>query len=300
RPRAGAQAPSRREVLRRLHPPPALSERREPRAPVQGTALRRARGEPDRELSGRPHRGDDAEPARDDSEPAEADAGGLSAARLGCAAHAALAGGARRAIVPHVQGPARSAGEASRDAARDRRLPRAGGRAEAGGERGVRGARHPPDAGIRGDPRRGAGTGEEARERPHVLAGGVRSRQGRDRARAGRAVRALWLERRRRRMTTDEKAKAELRAAFDEMMAALARARDAIDDPALHGPPATARNLAEGYRYLMSQVYNAIERGFFEDPRFPYVRRAVQAIAKSTIDNADAIYFAMPIDGNQR
>jgi len=100
-------------------------------------------------------------------------------------------------------------------------------------------------------------------------------------------------------MAPDEKVKAELRAAFDEMMAALARARDALDDPKLHAPPASARNLAEGYRYLMSQVYNAIERGFFEDPRFPYVRRAVQAIAKSTIDNADAIYFSMPIDGDQ-
>jgi hypothetical protein len=100
-------------------------------------------------------------------------------------------------------------------------------------------------------------------------------------------------------MAHDEKAKAELRAAFDEMIAAIARARDAIDDPKLHAPPASARNLAEGYRYLMSQVYCAIERGFFEDPRFPYVRRAVQAIAKSTIDNADAIYFAMPIDGDQ-
>lgn len=101
-------------------------------------------------------------------------------------------------------------------------------------------------------------------------------------------------------MSSEEKAKAELRAAFDEMMASLARARDALDDPALHAPPASARNLAEGYRYLMSQLYNAIERGFFEDPRFPYVRRAVQAIAKSTIDNADAIYFSLPIDGNQR
>jgi hypothetical protein len=101
-------------------------------------------------------------------------------------------------------------------------------------------------------------------------------------------------------MTDDARARAELRAAFDEMMAAFARARDAIDDPALHAPPASPRNLAEGYRYLMSQIYNAIERGFFEDPRFPYVRRAVQAIAKSTIDNADAIYFSMPIDGNER
>jgi hypothetical protein len=101
------------------------------------------------------------------------------------------------------------------------------------------------------------------------------------------------------RMIPDEKAKAELRAAFDEMMAELARARDAIDDPALHGPPSSARNLAEGYRYVMSQVYCAIERGFFEDPRFPYVRRAIQAIAKATIDNSDAIYFSMPIDGNE-
>src|SRR5512134_2590938 len=101
-------------------------------------------------------------------------------------------------------------------------------------------------------------------------------------------------------MAHDERAKAELRAAFDEMMVELARARDAIDDPKLHAPPASARNLAEGYRYLMSQVYCAIERGFFEDPRFPSVRRAVQAIAKSTIDNADAIYFSMPIDGNER
>jgi hypothetical protein len=100
-------------------------------------------------------------------------------------------------------------------------------------------------------------------------------------------------------MPSDDEAGAELRAAWGEMMAALARARDALDDPALHAPPASARHLAEGYRYLMSQLYCAIERGFFEDPRFPYVRRAVQAIAKSTIDNADAIYFSMPIDGSQ-
>ncbi len=94
-------------------------------------------------------------------------------------------------------------------------------------------------------------------------------------------------------------ARAELRAAWDEWIAELQRARDAIDDPKLYPPPASERNLAEGYRYLMSLVYCGIERGFFEDPRFPYVRRAIQAIAKSTIDNADAIYFAMPIDGNE-
>ena len=42
----------------------------------------------------------------------------------------------------------------------------------------------------------------------------------------------------------------ELRAAWDEMIASLERARDAIDQPELMPPPGTARNLAEGYRYL--------------------------------------------------
>jgi hypothetical protein len=93
-------------------------------------------------------------------------------------------------------------------------------------------------------------------------------------------------------------ARARLRAAWEDLIAELERARDAIDDPALHAPPQSERVLAEGYRYLMTLVYCGIERGFFEDPRFPYVRRAIQAISKATIDNADAIYFSMPIDGN--
>ena len=96
-----------------------------------------------------------------------------------------------------------------------------------------------------------------------------------------------------------EQAKRELRAAWDALIADLQRARDAIEDPKLFAPPASERGLAEGYRYLMTLLYCGIERGFFEDPRFPYVRRAIQAISKATIDNADAIYFSMPIDGNQ-
>ena len=65
-------------------------------------------------------------------------------------------------------------------------------------------------------------------------------------------------------MAGDERdARARLRAAWDAMLADLARARDALDDPALHPAPPSPRNLAEGYRYLMSQLYCAIERGFF-------------------------------------
>jgi hypothetical protein len=95
-------------------------------------------------------------------------------------------------------------------------------------------------------------------------------------------------------------AKARLRAAWDEMLAELARARDALDDPALHPAPPTERNLAEGYRYLLGQVAGALERALFEDPAFPWLRQAIHLRAKATIDNPDAIYFAAPIDGASR
>ncbi len=89
---------------------------------------------------------------------------------------------------------------------------------------------------------------------------------------------------------------AELRAAWDEMIAQLARARDAIEDPQLYPPPPTDRNLAEGYRYLLGFLYGAIERSC-GDPSFPYFRRALQPMDKGTIDNADAIYLCAPLDG---
>jgi hypothetical protein len=95
-------------------------------------------------------------------------------------------------------------------------------------------------------------------------------------------------------------AKAALRAAWDALLVELARARDAIDDPALHPAPPNERNLAEGYRYLLGLVGQSIERAFFEDPAHPYFRQAIHVRAKSTIDNADAIYFCAAIDGHAR
>ena len=89
-----------------------------------------------------------------------------------------------------------------------------------------------------------------------------------------------------------------LRAAWDEMIDRLGRARDALDSPDLHAPPtAEPRDLAEGYRYLLGFVYSAIERAFFGDPAFPYFRRSIQVLDKATIDNADAMYLSAPIDG---
>jgi hypothetical protein len=90
-------------------------------------------------------------------------------------------------------------------------------------------------------------------------------------------------------------AKGDLRAAWNEMIAALERARDAVDDPRLYPPPPTERNLAEGYRYLLGFLFGAIER-VLSDPAFPYFRRAIQPVDKATIDNADAIYLCTPID----
>src|ERR1043165_6370600 len=89
----------------------------------------------------------------------------------------------------------------------------------------------------------------------------------------------------------------ELRAAWDDLLAGLARARDAVDDPAFHPPPSPPRVLAEGYRYLRGWAHGAFERAFHTDPRRPVFRRAISPIAKSTIDNADALYLNAEIDG---
>jgi hypothetical protein len=91
----------------------------------------------------------------------------------------------------------------------------------------------------------------------------------------------------------------ELRSAWDDLIAELESARDAVDRPERMPAPSNPRNLAEGYRYLLGFVHNAVERAFFEDPRFPFVRHVIQIVNKATIDNADAIYFAAPIDGRE-
>lgn len=89
-----------------------------------------------------------------------------------------------------------------------------------------------------------------------------------------------------------------LRAAWDDMIDQLGRARDALESPELHAPPGSGpRDLAEGYRYLLGFVHSAVERAFFGDPAFPYFRRGIQVIDKATIDNADAMYLSTPIDG---
>jgi hypothetical protein len=100
-------------------------------------------------------------------------------------------------------------------------------------------------------------------------------------------------------MTQSQDPRAELQAAWDDMLVELGRARDAIDRPELMPAPANEQNLAEGYRYLMGFVHSAVERAFFEDSNFPFVRHALQLVNKGTIDNADAIYFMAPIDGRQ-
>jgi hypothetical protein len=96
--------------------------------------------------------------------------------------------------------------------------------------------------------------------------------------------------------TDIEKTRQELRAAFDSMISKFQQARDAIDTPELYPPPATARNLAEGYRYVLGFMLNGIERAL-GDPMFPRFRRTIQPMNRSTIDNADAVYLGTEIDG---
>jgi hypothetical protein len=99
--------------------------------------------------------------------------------------------------------------------------------------------------------------------------------------------------------TDIEPIKAQLHAAFDRMIDNLQAARDAIDKPALYPAPATERNLAEGYRYVLGFLLGSIERSL-ADPLYPRFRRAIQPMNRSTIDNSDAVYLSTEIDGNQR
>ena len=99
-------------------------------------------------------------------------------------------------------------------------------------------------------------------------------------------------------MSNDESRK-QLREAWDAMIAEFERARDAIDQPELMPAPGNDRNLAEGYRYLLGFVHNAVERVFHGDVDHPFVRHALQIVNKGTIDNADAIYFQAKIDGRK-
>jgi hypothetical protein len=92
----------------------------------------------------------------------------------------------------------------------------------------------------------------------------------------------------------------ELRTAWSNLLDGLNQAREAIDSPDRHAPPATDRLLAEGYRYLFGFLFGAVERSFLEDSDFPYFRRAIQPMDKATIDNADALYLSAAIDGDRQ
>lgn len=88
-----------------------------------------------------------------------------------------------------------------------------------------------------------------------------------------------------------------LRDAWNELMSNIGEARNAIDDPELWAPPASPRNLAEGYRYVLGYLYGTIARGLGPTAENPYFVRAIQPLNRTTIDNADAIYLTAPIDG---
>ncbi len=176
-----------------------------------------------------------------------------------------------------------------------RRLPRPGRGAAANGDRRLCAPRLSARAVLRSPARGGREAGTRARDHAPLQSRGVRSQRRCDPYGARRPFRPLRVGRRRvgaidGRRGTAMSTQDELRRAWDGLLAALGRARDAVDDPRLHPPPPSERNLAEGYRYLLGFLFGAVERAF-ADPEFPYFRRAIQPTDKATIDNADAIYL---------
>jgi len=91
-------------------------------------------------------------------------------------------------------------------------------------------------------------------------------------------------------------AAAVLEEAWAELVTALEDAHATLSDPEIHPPVATDRNLAEGHRYLLGQLYRLIETELQQTPDFPYFQRHPWTICKYTIENPDNLYLYAPID----
>jgi hypothetical protein len=94
----------------------------------------------------------------------------------------------------------------------------------------------------------------------------------------------------------DPNAAALLEDAWSELIAGLNDARAMLGDPEIHPPVATDRNLAEGYRYLLGQLYRLIETELQQTAEFPYFQRHPWTICKYTIENPDNLYLYAPLD----
>jgi hypothetical protein len=89
---------------------------------------------------------------------------------------------------------------------------------------------------------------------------------------------------------------AALHEAWDDLIAELQLARDALEDPAYHPAPPTDRNLGEGYRHLLGHLHRLLETETHQDPDFPYFQRHPWTISKYTIENPDCLYLYAPVD----
>ena len=87
-----------------------------------------------------------------------------------------------------------------------------------------------------------------------------------------------------------------LDASWEEFMAGLQMARQSLLDPRHFPPPATDRNLAEGYRYMLAHLSRMIEMEMRQHPRFPEFNRSMDMLRKWTGENPDAMYLKAPLD----
>ena len=138
--------------------------------------------------------------------------------------------------------------------------------------------------------RRSAPSSPISFERYRLGRGRPAGRRGRRGCDDGGAVRAE---------ATRRGAALELRAAWKHLIAQLDAAREAIDDPTLHPPPAERSQPGRGLPLPASATSTARSSARLDDPLFPHFRRAIQPLDKATIDNADAVYLYAPIDGDQ-
>lgn len=79
-------------------------------------------------------------------------------------------------------------------------------------------------------------------------------------------------------------------------MSGLQAAQESLTDSRYAAPPATDRNVAEGYRYMLAHLGRMIEMEMRQHPRYPEFNRSVDMLRKWTGENPDAMYLKAPLE----
>lgn len=87
-----------------------------------------------------------------------------------------------------------------------------------------------------------------------------------------------------------------LEQAWNSFSKGMQEAQRSLVDPQYFPPPPTARNLAEGYRYMLGHLERMVQLEMRQHPRYPEFHRSMDMLRKWTGENPDTMYLKARID----